>query len=108
MRTYRLLEVSAERLVGEDEDMQPLLEETSSEERLEFKLDMDKLLANDPLLFWFGAFSSSLLGVLELTLSTDTGCAITVQVEDGGLIDVEVDFVDVFLGRMCKLKRPDT
>lgn len=38
------LEVSVERLVGEVEPTQPLLDETSNEDRLEFRLEFDKLL----------------------------------------------------------------
>lgn len=70
-----LLGVPATRLVGVREDgvTQPLLEETSREDRLEFKLELDVLFAYDSLFAGVGGFGSILIGVLELTLSTETG-----------------------------------
>lgn len=109
------VDVSDGRLVGEDDITQPLVEETSSEERLEFKLEVDKLFVYnslfDELIAEEMEFDSILTGVLELTLSTHTGWVTTVPaigINNGELIDVEVDLVEVFLGRTLKLKSPDT
>ena len=107
------LDVSDGRLVGEEDVTQPFVEETSSEERLEFKLEFDKLFVYDSLLDSSREeeFDSIFTCVLELTLSTQTGCARRDDVLGtikGGLVEVEVDLVDVFLGRTLKLKSPDT
>lgn len=89
---------------------QPLVEDTSSEERLELRLEVDKLLEH-------GSRFAGALGVLELTLSTDTGLGTAAEAataegmqgdDAGGLVDVDVDLVLVFLGRTDRLKSPET
>lgn len=59
--------------MGEDGGTQPLLEETSNEDRLEFKLEVELLLAYESLFAGVRGLGSILIGVLELTLSTETG-----------------------------------